>query len=630
MKLFLCGFFLFLFCFPQRLLSQQPVIIQENFAKKEIGFAEIYYLSAGDSVQNLSQARDHYRRSFFIPSQHLGINLGIAKDNYWVRLLFINSSATEQSLYLSLENPRLNEVNVFFLKQNKIAAYTIGDNFPFNNRPVYNNQFALPVLLAGGDSLEAYFFIKHKGNTLQVPITLYSRNEFLKSMEGNNLFFGFTSGILIIILVFGVFFLFNYFSRVFLFYSFYIMSLLGWLWSTEGYGFQYFWPGHPTWATRFGPGFSVLNLLTFTLVLLAFCKPYDSKSIGRKIISYSLVFTTVWGIVPFLPTERILDPILMAVFLKVNFSMYILILFIIMGYLFWLSFYRSRIVLYYFFGVIITMIFSLVIIAKNSGFMQMSMSSGKFMSVGLILEVVLMTAGITRQLYSYKKEKEAALIANAEQQKSINSKILQMQDAERLRISRELHDDLGSGLTQITLIGEHAKQQIKKGYTGTDELEKIAETSRQMVEKVSEIIWTMNPKNNSLADLLVYLREQLNKMLEFTSIQYTIDFTEVNPSVTICNEQRRSIILLLKEVIHNIIKHSRADTVNIKAFYAQDVFLLSVTDNGIGFDTEKQARGNGLKNMRQRAHDMDGGLDVVSQKNEGTVITFKVLLKSHS
>ena len=622
-------FILFLQFFSPGACAQQAILINKEFSKAEIGKQQIYYLAAGDSLKTLEEAQSHFKEHYFIPSKYTGINLGIAKDNYWVHLLLVNASGLEQALYLNLENPRLNQVDVYLIQKKQIDKIIIGDDFPFKQRPVNLNVFSLPLTFAVSDSIEIYFFIKHKGNTLQVPISLYNKDQFLKETENNYLYFGVTIGMLFIILFFCIFFIIKYFSKLFLFYGLYIFSILGWLWSTEGYGFQYFWPLHPEWATRFGPGFSVFNLFTFTLVVLEFCKPYDTKSLIRKIIRSSLVITAIWAVIPFLPLEVFLTASLMSVFLKTNFTIYIIILSTISSYLFWLSYKKNKLVLYYFFAVIISIVSTLLVIAKHSGYIQINIPSGKFMSGGIILEIILMTAGITRQLYSYKQEKEDALRTNAEQQKTINARILKMQEAERMRISSELHDDLGGGLTQITLMGEYAKQQIKKGHSGSDEINDISETSRQLVEKVSEIIWTMNPVNNSIAELLIYLRVQLYKMLEYTSKECDIDFQEVNNSIIILNEQRRNIILVLKEIVHNIIKHSKAEHVKVSAHYFDEKLEFKIEDDGVGFDTSLAGRGNGLRNIKNRIKAMGSKVEIISVLNKGTIIQFEVLLKSH-
>jgi hypothetical protein len=164
-------------------------------------------------------------------------------------------------MFLNFENPRLNELDIYALKNQQQASFIkLGDNFPFWQRTLYFNQFAVPFTLQPFDSARFFVLIKQKGNTLQVPITIHSRNSFYKQIEIDYTVVGMISGIFLLTLFFSIFLYLKSHNRLFIFYSLYILSIFFWLISTEGYGFQFFWPGQPDWANRFGPGLSMLNL----------------------------------------------------------------------------------------------------------------------------------------------------------------------------------------------------------------------------------------------------------------------------------------------------------------------------------------------------------------------------------
>jgi signal transduction histidine kinase len=195
-------------------------------------------------------------------------------------------------------------------------------------------------------------------------------------------------------------------------------------------------------------------------------------------------------------------------------------------------------------------------------------------------------------------------------------------DRERQRISREMHDDIGAGLTRITLISEFARN---KGTAGVStELEEIAGTSRQLVSNMGEIIWSLNPENGTLGQLFAYLREQLHRQLEYSGIEYTISFPDEDSGLILSNEARRNIMLASREIVNNAIRHSRATSIRISASISGSTLTFEISDNGTGFETGRIYSGNGLNNIRQRIAALRGELSIVSSPRTGTRFVFVV------
>lgn len=230
----------------------------------------------------------------------------------------------------------------------------------------------------------------------------------------------------------------------------------------------------------------------------------------------------------------------------------------------------------------------------------------------LVLAAVII---ITRTIFQKKLRKKVEVL---ERQREI--------DKERQRISREMHDDIGAGLTQITLMSESAKQQ--GGKEKQKELDDIAGTSRKLVSNISEIIWSLNPDNKSLEQLIAYLREQLNKLLEYSGIAYSIELPESEKYVSLSNQQRRNILMVTKEIVHNAVKHSGAENINVKAIINNGILEVEIKDDGKGFDAEKTYGGNGLKNIRQRVEEMGGQLKVNTEPGKGSRFCYTVFLST--
>ncbi len=196
-------------------------------------------------------------------------------------------------------------------------------------------------------------------------------------------------------------------------------------------------------------------------------------------------------------------------------------------------------------------------------------------------------------------------------------------DAERQRISREMHDDIGAGLTQITLMSESAKRNAQN----TTELESIADTSRQLVNSMSEIIWSLSTENITFEQHNAHLREQLHKQLEYSGIEYEIILAESNNNILMSNQQKRNVLLITKELVNNAIKYSKAKNITIHSSFKEGLLTIEVKDDGVGFDTSKAYSGNGLRNTQHRIKEMNGSINISAAPNKGTCFIYHLPLK---
>jgi signal transduction histidine kinase/ligand-binding sensor domain-containing protein len=196
-------------------------------------------------------------------------------------------------------------------------------------------------------------------------------------------------------------------------------------------------------------------------------------------------------------------------------------------------------------------------------------------------------------------------------------------EKERTRIATDMHDDLGAGLSTIRFLGEKVKRNTFSQVTRED-VEKMQTTSNELIDKMNEIIWSMSEKNDSLEDLILYIRSYAMEYCEDNNLDCSIRVPESIPSRFLSGETRRNIFLTVKETLHNIVKHAGASEVeiNIEVSGALD---MAIRDNGIGFHDNFQSRqGNGLRNMQLRIASIGGKLDILHAN--GVTVTWKVPL----
>jgi signal transduction histidine kinase len=202
-----------------------------------------------------------------------------------------------------------------------------------------------------------------------------------------------------------------------------------------------------------------------------------------------------------------------------------------------------------------------------------------------------------------------------------------MLERERARISQDMHDDVGASLTRISILSDLAKN--KDDVTGETKqwLGQISDTSRGVMEEMSQIIWALNPKNDTLEGLVAYLRRFANEFLEPTTINCFFDLPEILPARALSVEARRNVYLVVREVLHNVVKHSGATKVLITMKLNEHGFRIMIKDDGKGFDPGNlEFPGNGLINMKKRMNDIGGEFAIRSEIDIGTEIEIVVVM----
>ncbi|TDD98584.1 tetratricopeptide repeat-containing sensor histidine kinase [Flavobacterium cellulosilyticum] len=232
-----------------------------------------------------------------------------------------------------------------------------------------------------------------------------------------------------------------------------------------------------------------------------------------------------------------------------------------------------------------------------------------------ITAFIILLLGLISIAYFWKKSQKF-------KNQLINEKIIrETEEQERIRIAKDIHDDLGSGLTKINFLSEIIFQKTHHLPEIRNNSESVKETAKKLIDNMRDLIWALNPDNSTIANLLSRMREYATDYLEDYPIELHNFFPENLPETPITKEANRELFMVVKECLNNIVKHSKATdvffTVNIKT----DDLTFSIKDNGIGLDCETDKKGNGLLNMQSRLLKIGGICSVISEPNNGTLIT---------
>ncbi|HEV8272761.1 MAG TPA: 7TM diverse intracellular signaling domain-containing protein [Chitinophagaceae bacterium] len=285
--------------------------------------------------------------------------------------------------------------------------------------------------------------------------------------------------------------------------------------------------------------------------------------------------------------------------------------------------WRHKLLRYLFWGNLLYLVFSLLSLLSILGGRKLHLpgilsSSLILYEVGLLIELIFFLMGLTyknrTQLIEQTTERERLKMENERKELEKQVAVMQAHQEERERISADIHDELGSGMTTIRLMSEIAKNKMKENVPV--EIEKISNSANEVLNKMNAIVWSMNSSNDTLDSLISYIRAYTYEFFDGTPIECKVKMPDTIPFHEISGDKRRNVFLCVKESLNNVLKHSKASRLNID-IEANHKLKIKIADNGVGIEQEKIRRfGNGLKNIEKRMKGIGGNYTIAN--NNGT------------
>jgi two-component sensor histidine kinase len=232
-----------------------------------------------------------------------------------------------------------------------------------------------------------------------------------------------------------------------------------------------------------------------------------------------------------------------------------------------------------------------------------------YRTIWFVVLVILLLSSISYFIYSYRIKNLIKL------------------DKLRTKIALDLHDDVGSTLSSISIMSDILHSQIEDVPKAEDMVNKIGTNAHNMLDSMDDIIWMVNPSNDKFYNLDLRIREYAIPLLETKNITFSFNTPENLHTLALAMDIKRNIFLIAKEAVNNLVKYSNCSHVDITFSINHSILKLEITDNGKGFDTEQYTDRNGLRNMKQRAEQINGKLLITSEKGKGTsiVLTVKII-----
>lgn len=238
----------------------------------------------------------------------------------------------------------------------------------------------------------------------------------------------------------------------------------------------------------------------------------------------------------------------------------------------------------------------------------------------LIIFVIFIVITYNRKQLLLIKEKQ---LQESEYQNQLLQKELEKQksiEQERERISNDMHDDLGAGISALKLQAEFLKQKADDEDLKTD-INELLKTSEEMNISMREMLWSLNSGNDTIGSFVEYAKIYATSFLKKTKIQLILEAENIVFETTLTTEQRRNLFLCLKEALNNAYKHSKSNQLKLSFLQKNNEFMMKISDNGIGID-DTQAEGNGLRNMKRRMQEQNGHCEVTTEN--GTHLFFRI------
>jgi signal transduction histidine kinase/ligand-binding sensor domain-containing protein len=245
-----------------------------------------------------------------------------------------------------------------------------------------------------------------------------------------------------------------------------------------------------------------------------------------------------------------------------------------------------------------------------------------------VLVAVILVAGTARLVSNRRLRLRLAVLAQQ-----------QAMERERMRIAQDMHDEIGSKLTKISFMSERAKGELLGQEPVARKLNSIANTSRDLLQSLDEIVWAVNPHNDTLEHLAAYLGHYATEYLQNTAVECELHIPQGLPHHPLTSEARHNLFLAFEESLNNALKHGRASRIRVDMQAQPGQFEINVEDNGCGFDVEavtsakhdpaavpEKRVGNGMHNLQQRLADVGGKCRIRSQPGQGTTVTLTVPL----
>lgn len=585
--------------------SQTSFKIDEEF--KTIKFDK--YIQVHESLLN-KEANQINNNKELIWATSKG-SYGFSKAFYWLKFSISNTLGLSQKLFLEINNPHIKYIEFYESKENDFELkYHCGDYMSFDTRPIHHEKFIFPIVLKPNQTKEFLVKIDKRNTSVSFPTYLWSQDEFIKSSSKNKLIRGVFYGGFVFCFLFSMISFFFLRKQIYLWYSLYILASSLYLFTTMGYSFQYLYPNNVIFTSFFRITtliFGAVFLLKFTQSLL------KTKEHAYRI--HTLINSTVYAFIVTVLIQFLFPSFYKSQITFMVKTVYVLLSIATISYFLAAFFTYSKqkeVVRLYLLSFGVLFICGAISLLLEYGLALEYRPYVSLLFIGTLLEVVVLGISILNDVRITYKEKSNLTLKIAEKQQEITQAFIDGMEKEKVIVSNELHDDIGSRMANFLRQIEHENE--------------ISSASRNklsvIIDDIRKISHQLSPNKGNLLSF----KERITNLIEetFFETNITYDFQFLGNQNFLNEKEELNVYRILQETLHNILKHAKASFVEIQFVNFDNEITITIEDNGVGFDLNKRKLGLGIENIKKRVDYLKGTIEISSIKDKGTFIVIVV------
>ena len=538
-------------------------------------------------------------------------NLGYSNNEYWVLFSVINASDELAQRLLEIGNPQIDSVTVYRIVQDSIPKIwtRTGDAFAFHKRLIDHRNFLFPLVLRADEEVTLLVKLNKRYSSLTVPFQWWHTSSYFEVDNKKLLGYGFYFGFLGLCFIYAS--LTFYFLRnpIYFWYAAWVLITALFVATSIGLSFQFI---YPTLTINSHIRVIILILSLFTFIMFAQKFLHSSMYAPRLHQTLTIIAYLSLGLIPLGLIAQSIYPSALVAFLGIIYvltvsSMGIILVISVISYS-----KQKVVVLFYYlaFGTII--ISGLSIIYGEFGFStNKNLGINPYM-IGSAIELLVFSIALTYQIKQLYEERNLLSVRILNQQKEMLSAYVNGIERERERISLELHDDIGSRLSNLK---RFIKESTKDGVRLDEQIDGICSDVRNLSHQLAP----PSLQHNTLIKLISELAEKTARVSRMSVHVQEYDFPEKLP-----DSIQTSLFRIIQEALENSAKHAGATEVDIQFFGYDSDLVITYEDNGDGFDVDRQLEGIGLKNIRTRVESLEGKFEIQSGRAAGTILIIQI------
>lgn len=542
--------------------------------------------------------------------------IGFTKDIYWLGFILQNDSEETLQRFVSIENPQIDFLTLYRFQpvDNFLIVAEGGDKIPFHARPLINRNFVFPIALKPGEAAAFLLKVDKHDSALSMPVFLWNSQDHAAQDYQNNLGYGLIFGMSLLCAIYALLVFIFLRHTLYLWYFLWIAFSFLYMFTALGFSYQYLYPNLSNMNSYFRVYLEVFGCMIFAKFAQQFLNIQYYFPAIHKWINYILLF---------LLSLIVVSPVALGFFSQISTILLPTIntIFVVSGllifYAAFASFSKQASTSMFFFLAFGSLAAGAgLVIFAEFGWVAESTFAFNPVMVGSTVELFIFSIGLTYQIRNVYNERNQLSLSIAKQQKALLKAYVEGTEKERERISRELHDDIGSRLGSL-------KRFINYNQSQTESLE-------QQIDILCHDVRTMSHQLAPPSMRITGFRQLIQKHLEETirdgQLQVDVQFYDVPENLS--PESTHQLFRIVQEAVANVLKHAQATELDLQFFVHDQELVMTIEDNGKGFDSQHASQGIGLQNMKARTESLTGTMEVSSQPGKGTSIMIKIPLNS--